>query len=154
MYNLACTRCFGWTPSTMMVPMADFMNHLPVDTSFDVFNRDFPNKSVNVDYSSIFTSHFLADLDPEFELKIRGCPIKSGGMLREESISLIRTQIMQSLINGFSFNDKFALWDSGYKSTDVAEDNNSESEQSSGSEHEEADEEYYDEEDEDDEDVD
>jgi len=33
MYNFACTRCFGWTlPATMMVPMADFVNHLPVDT--------------------------------------------------------------------------------------------------------------------------
>jgi hypothetical protein len=28
MYNFACTRCFGWTlPSTMMVPLADFLNH-------------------------------------------------------------------------------------------------------------------------------
>jgi len=33
MYNFACTRCFGWTlPSTMMVPLADFLNHQPVDT--------------------------------------------------------------------------------------------------------------------------
>lgn len=33
MYNFACTRCFGWTlPSTMMVPLADFLNHYPSDT--------------------------------------------------------------------------------------------------------------------------
>ena len=33
MYNYACTRCFGWTlPSTMMVPLADFLNHRPSDT--------------------------------------------------------------------------------------------------------------------------
>ena len=33
MYNYACTRCFGWTlPSTMMVPLADFLNHQPCDT--------------------------------------------------------------------------------------------------------------------------
>ena len=33
MYNYACTRCFGWTlPSTMMVPLADFLNHKPCDT--------------------------------------------------------------------------------------------------------------------------
>jgi len=33
MYNFACTRCFGWTlPSTMMVPLADFLNHHPSDT--------------------------------------------------------------------------------------------------------------------------
>lgn len=132
------------------------MNHLPVDTSFDVFNRHFTNKSVNVDYSSIFTAHFLSDLDPEMEFKIRGCPVGAGGMLREESISLIRTKVMQSLVQGFSFNDSFSLWDSGYKSTDVAEDNDSESQSSSGSEQDEADdEEYYDEEEEDDgEDVD
>lgn len=44
-YNLACTRCFGWTvPSTMMVPMADFMNHLPVDTTFDVFSKTYLGK--------------------------------------------------------------------------------------------------------------
>ena len=40
MYNFACTRCFGWTlPSTMMVPLADFMNHLPIDTSYDVYSK-------------------------------------------------------------------------------------------------------------------
>ena len=40
MYNYACTRCFGWTlPSTMMVPLADFMNHLPIDTSYDVYSK-------------------------------------------------------------------------------------------------------------------
>ena len=40
MYNFACTRCFGWTlPSTMMVPLADFMNHAPVDTSYDVYSK-------------------------------------------------------------------------------------------------------------------
>lgn len=33
MYNFACTRCFGWTlPSTMMVPLADFLNHAASDT--------------------------------------------------------------------------------------------------------------------------
>ena len=41
MYNYACTRCFGWTlPSTMMVPLADFMNHLPIDTNYDVYSKN------------------------------------------------------------------------------------------------------------------
>lgn len=124
MYNLACTRCFGYTPSTMMVPLADFMNHLPVDTSFDVFNRDYPNKSNNVDYSSMFTSQYLADLDPEIEMKIKGTPSKASSKSREQLIESIDNQIMQGFINGFSFDfENFALWDSGYKSTDVGEDN-------------------------------
>ena len=39
-YNLACTRCFGWSlPDTMMVPLADFMNHLPIDTQFGVYSK-------------------------------------------------------------------------------------------------------------------
>jgi len=39
-YNYACTRCFGWTlPSTMMVPLSDFMNHLPIDSSYDVYSK-------------------------------------------------------------------------------------------------------------------
>jgi hypothetical protein len=37
-YNYACTRCFGWTlPSTMMVPMADFLNHAPSDTQYEIY---------------------------------------------------------------------------------------------------------------------
>ena len=39
-YNYACTRCFGWTlPSTMMVPLADFMNHLPIDNEYNVYSK-------------------------------------------------------------------------------------------------------------------
>ena len=38
MYNFACTRCFGWTlPSTMMVPLADFLNHQPCDTQYEIY---------------------------------------------------------------------------------------------------------------------
>ncbi len=38
MYNFACTRCFGWTlPSTMMVPLADFLNHHPCDTQYEIY---------------------------------------------------------------------------------------------------------------------
>jgi len=41
MYNYACTRCFGWTmPSTMMVPLADFMNHLPIDNDYNVYSKE------------------------------------------------------------------------------------------------------------------
>ena len=93
MYNFACTRCFGWSmPDTMMVPLADYMNHLPVDTQFGVYSKEqhkIKNK-VNpsqarspseekkevkeedesaIDYSLIYKSAadkaFLEDLDPE-----------------------------------------------------------------------------------------
>jgi hypothetical protein len=41
MYNYSCTRCFGWSmPDTMMVPLADFMNHLPVDTQFGIYSKE------------------------------------------------------------------------------------------------------------------
>lgn len=83
MYNYACTRCFGWTlPSTMMVPFADFMNHLPVDTSYDVYSKHSHEvmKSVNsqktessnhgnkkTDYSAIYVKEFKEDqLDPHY----------------------------------------------------------------------------------------
>ena len=40
-YNNVCTRCFGWTlPNTMLVPLADCQNHLPVDTHYDVYSKD------------------------------------------------------------------------------------------------------------------
>ena len=74
MYNLACTRCFGWTlPSTMMVPFADFLNHLPIDTQFEVFNLHHSGPK-HSDFSTLYSKQFLEDLDPELEMKIKGCP--------------------------------------------------------------------------------
>ena len=83
MYNYACTRCFGWTlPSTMMVPLADFMNHLPIDTSYDVYSKQSHEvkQSVNgekthstfkpdkkTDYSAIYVKEFAEDaIDPHY----------------------------------------------------------------------------------------
>lgn len=86
MYNLACTRCFGWTlPSTMMVPFADFMNHLPIDTQFEVFNLQYtPTKNTN--FSNIFTKKFLEEIDAEQEIKIKGCPKVSTRVNREKLV--------------------------------------------------------------------
>jgi hypothetical protein len=59
----------------MMVPMCDFQNHLPIDTSFDVY--PYPKKSEktnHTDFSIIYSKEFLEDLDPEEELKIKGVP--------------------------------------------------------------------------------
>ena len=87
MYNFACTRCFGWSlPSTMMVPMADFQNHLPVDTQYDVFSKEAhaSKSSVNsakteknkgnlkVDFSAVYSKQFMEDLDPEYQAMIKG----------------------------------------------------------------------------------
>ena len=80
-YNFACTRCFGWTmPSTMMVPLADFMNHLPIDNEYNVYSKSMHTEmqSVNsektsstckaskrTDYSAIYKKEFAEDLlDP------------------------------------------------------------------------------------------
>ena len=39
------TRCFGWSlPNTMLVPMADFMNHNPDGTTSYVVNTGFEKK--------------------------------------------------------------------------------------------------------------
>ena len=91
MFNFACTRCFGWSlPDTMMVPLADFMNHLPIDTQFGVYDKishtikskvdsgesrkldiPLPAKSSHendVDYSLVYSKPedktFIEDLDP------------------------------------------------------------------------------------------
>ena len=80
MYNYACTRCFGWTlPDTMMVPFADFLNHLPIDTNYDVYSKHFheAKSSVNsaktsssranrkTDFSGLYSKKYLEDeLDP------------------------------------------------------------------------------------------
>jgi len=39
------TRCFGWSlPTTMLVPMADFMNHNPDGTTSYIVNTRFERK--------------------------------------------------------------------------------------------------------------
>ena len=109
MYNYACTRCFGWTlPDTMMVPFADFMNHLPVDTSYDVYSKHFHQAKLSVnsaktmsskenrktDFSGVYTKKFLEDeLDPEYQALIKG---KLGGKkkppaLREQVIDKVKS---------------------------------------------------------------
>ena len=89
MYNYACTRCFGWTlPSTMMVPLADFMNHLPIDTNYDVYSKNSHEvkQSINgektqarktgdkkTDYSQLYKKEFAEDsVDPHYTATIKG----------------------------------------------------------------------------------
>ena len=89
MYNFACTRCFGWTlPSTMMVPLADFMNHLPIDNDYNVYSKQSheAKQSINsektsstfvpskkTDYSAVYKKEFAEDaIDPHCKAMIRG----------------------------------------------------------------------------------
>ena len=82
-YNFACTRCFGWTlPSTMMVPLADFMNHLPIDNEYNVYSKQSHSEmqSVNslktvssfkaskkTDFSAVYKKEFAEDtIDPHY----------------------------------------------------------------------------------------
>ena len=45
MYNFVCTRCFGWgLPCVMMVPLVDYLNHMPVDTEIGLFNLQHQKK--------------------------------------------------------------------------------------------------------------
>jgi len=57
----------------MMVPFADFLNHLPIDTQFEVFNLHHSGPK-HSDFSMLYPKQFLEDLDPELEMKIKGCP--------------------------------------------------------------------------------
>lgn len=44
-YEAVMTRCFGWSlPTTMLVPMADFMNHNPDGTTSYIVNTRFEKK--------------------------------------------------------------------------------------------------------------
>lgn len=86
MYNYACTRCFGWTlPSTMMVPLADFLNHQPCDTQYEIYNRELHTvkttvdsqgyrtpKRFSIDYTELYKPEELATLDPETTTRVRG----------------------------------------------------------------------------------
>lgn len=61
MYNFACTRCFGWTlPSTMMVPLADFLNHYPSDTQYEIYHKALHTVQASVDSQGYNTPKRMA----------------------------------------------------------------------------------------------
>lgn len=74
MYNFACTRCFGWTlPSTMMVPLADFLNHAASDTQYEIYEKNLHTVKTSVDSQGYATlkrfSINYTDLYKESEIK-------------------------------------------------------------------------------------
>jgi hypothetical protein len=86
MYNYACTRCFGWTlPSTMMVPLADFLNHHPCDTQYEIYQRELHTvktsvdsqgyrtpKRFSIDYTTLYPQEELSSLNEETMQRVRG----------------------------------------------------------------------------------
>lgn len=51
----------------MMVPLVDYLNHLPIDTNVNMFNLQH-SKDLKTNYEVIG----LSNLDPEMEFKIKG----------------------------------------------------------------------------------
>ena len=48
-HETVMTRCFGWSlPATMLVPMADFLNHSPDGTTHYVVNTEFERKDTKI----------------------------------------------------------------------------------------------------------
>ena len=148
MYNFACTRCFGWTlPSTMMVPLADFMNHLPIDTSYDVYSKHEHKvkQSVNgektlstfkpdkkTDYSAIYVKEFAEDsLDPHYKALIKGQfgakrkqPKKPREVRLEEIREHMETNMKHMMLGNEGECERADVWQiKGYCSTDCGEEN-------------------------------
>lgn len=96
MYNFVCTRCFGWgIPCVMMVPMVDYLNHLPVDTSVSMFNLDH-SKNRKTDYRMLFKQEFIESLDPEMEMKVKGQPVVAA-VRREVEVRKIKDKFLKEM---------------------------------------------------------
>lgn len=157
MYNYACTRCFGWTlPSTMMVPLADFLNHQPCDTQYEIYQRDLHTvktsvdsqgyrtpKRFSIDYTQIYTDSELAGLNEETLGHIKG------EVEEKDRIYIPRKQLFNETKDKLENKPLNNVWEVGYWSTDDEEDNDSDYEgpEVSDEEGEDEEEDEYDEED-------
>ena len=148
MYNYACTRCFGWTlPSTMMVPMADFLNHHPVDTQYEIYQKEKHMVAASVDSQGYHTKKRrnidFSDLYPNFDEMSADEKEKIGGSADKlDKMVIPRKQLLEESEEKASQGKD--PWDMGYWSSDVEEDNDTEEEEYD-------DEDYDDEDDEEDE---
>lgn len=148
-YNYACTRCFGWTlPSTMMVPLADFMNHLPIDNEYNVYSKQSHEvkQTINsqktsskigqgnrkTNYSAIYKKEFAEDsLDPHKQALIKGqlsSKSKKPQVPREQIVSQIREHMETNMKHMILGNDELVktpeVWQQyDYYSTDCMEEN-------------------------------
>jgi len=68
---MAISRSFGWhLPSNMMVPLADFLNHLPEsDSHYEIFikGKNFVGVSVDSKDEPVNSRLNYADLDPSIK---------------------------------------------------------------------------------------
>ncbi len=133
MYNFACTRCFGWTlPSTMMVPLADFLNHQPCDTQYEIYQRKLHTvktsvdsqgyrtpKRFSIDYSDFYSKDELSKLDEETIVRIRG------EVEEKDKIHISREQLIKETKEKIRDKPQNNVWEVGYWSTDDEEDNDS-----------------------------
>ena len=132
----------------MMVPLADFMNHLPIDTNYDVYSKNSHEvkQSINgektqarktgdkkTDYSQLYKKEFAEDsVDPHYTATIKGqLGKKKTKAPREEIIDDIKSNMehnLKCLVLGTE--DKIVhgdIWQQrGYCSTDCAEENDDE----------------------------
>lgn len=90
-----------------MVPFADFLNHLPVDTQFEIFNLQH-SQPKNTDFSLIYSKKFAGELDPELEIKIKGYP-KSVKLQNREI--LVQELKKKFLLEVFRDADKLKVWE-------------------------------------------
>jgi hypothetical protein len=108
MCNFACTRCFGWgLPCVMMVPLVDYLNHLPVDTTVGMFNVH-QCKNTKTNYEVVG----LTNLDPEMEFKVRGSKVEDIKS-REVLVAEIRAKFLKEI-----YQHPLNIWEQGYESSD------------------------------------
>ena len=133
MYNYACTRCFGWTlPSTMMVPLADFLNHQPCDTQYEIYQRQLHTvktsvdsqgyrtpKRFSIDYTALYKPEELSTLDEETLKRIKG------EVEEKDRIVIPRDQLFRETKQKLTDKAGNNVWEVGFWSTDDEEDNDS-----------------------------
>lgn len=133
MYNYACTRCFGWTlPSTMMVPLADFLNHQPCDTQYEIYQRQLHTvktsvdsqgyrtpKRFSIDYTGLYKPEELGTLDEETLKRVKG------EVEEKDRIAIPRDQLFRETKQKLTDKAGNNVWEVGYWSTDDEEDNDS-----------------------------
>ena len=78
----------------MMVPFVDFMNHLTVDTTVDVWNLQHSKSSKRTNYSLMYSPDYIKSLEPEFSLKITGAVV-------DETPTTVRSQKLAEIKQRF-----------------------------------------------------
>lgn len=91
----------------MMVPLVDYLNHLPVDTTVGMFNL-MKTKDSKTNYEVVG----LTNLDPEMEFRVKGVKVE-GTKSREVLIAEIRAKFLKEI-----YKNPLNIWEQGYESSD------------------------------------